>query len=78
MQYVIFSFFIFMFFVVLAIEITDARQNKIARCANCPNTINPETIALTNKCPRRSEEIYTNTAVYKHCGSFVCHLWYKP
>lgn len=77
MQYVIFSFFILIFLVILTIEITCARQ-KITYSANGPNTVNPRTTALTNKCPNCSEEIATNTAVCKHCGAFVCYLWYKP
>lgn len=77
MQYVIFSCFILIFLVVLAIEISCARQ-KVTCGANGQNTVNPRTTALTNKCPHCSEEIDTNTAVCKHCGSFVCYFWYKP
>ncbi len=77
MQYVIFSFFILIFLVVLTIEISCARQ-KIAYSTNGQNTVNPRTTALTNNCPNCSEEIDTNTAVCNHCGSFVCYFWYKP
>ncbi len=77
MQYVIFSFFILIFLVVLTIEIACARH-KVTCGANGPNTVNPRTTALTNKCPNCSEEINTNTAVCKHCGAFVCYFWYKP
>ena len=77
MQYVIFSFFILIFLVVLTIEIACARQ-KSACDANGPKSLNPRTIALTNKCPNCSDEINTNTAVCKHCGAFVCYFWYKP
>jgi len=77
MQYVIFSFFILIFLVVLAIEIACARQ-KIAYSARGPKSFNPRTIALTNNCPRCGQEIDTNTAVCKHCGAFVCYFWYKP
>jgi len=76
MQYVIFSFFILIFLVVLIIEITYARQ-KVTWGANGQNTVNPRTTALTNKCPNCSQEIDTNTAVCKHCGAFVCYFWYK-
>jgi len=78
MQYVIFSFFILIFLVVLAIEISCARQKKIAYSANGPKSFNPKTIALTDNCPNCRVEIDTNTAVCKHCGSFVCYFWYKP
>ncbi len=76
MQYVIYSFFIFIFLVVLAIEISCARQ-KVTCSANGPKTFNPKTIALTDNCPNCRVEITTNTAVCKHCGSFVCYFWYK-
>jgi len=76
MQYVIFFFFILIFLVVLAIEISYARQ-KIAYRTNGPRSFNPKITVLTNKCPNCSEEIDTNTAVCQHCGAFVCYLWYK-
>lgn len=74
------EYFIFigvMFLIVLTIEIACARQ-KVTCGANDPNTVNPRTTAITNKCPNCTEEIDTNTAVCKHCGSFVCYFWYKP
>ena len=77
MQYVIFSFFILIFLVVLTIEISCARH-KIAYSVNGPKSFNPKITALTNKCPNCSEEIDTNSAVCKHCGAFVCYFWYKP
>jgi len=77
MQYVIFSFFILIFLVVLTIEVSCARH-KVTYRANGPKSFNPKTIALTDNCPNCSEEIDTNTAVCKHCGSFVCYFWYKP
>jgi hypothetical protein len=77
MQYIIFSYFVVIFLVVLAIEISCARQ-KIAYSANGPKSFNPKTIALTDNCPNCRVEIDTNTAVCKHCGSFVCYFWYKP
>jgi len=73
------EYFIFigvMFLIVLAIEISCVRQ-KIAYSANGPKSFNPKITALTNKCPNCSKEIETNTAVCKHCGSFVCYFWYK-
>lgn len=76
MQYVIFSYFILIFLVVLAIEISCARQ-KIAYSAKGQKSFNPKITATTNKCPNCSKESDTNTAVWKHCGSFVCYFWYK-
>ena len=76
MQYVIFSYFILIFLVVLAIEISCARQ-KVAYSTNGPKSFNPKTIALTDNCPNCRVEIATNTAVCKHCGAFVCYFWYK-
>ena len=77
MQYVIFSFFILIFLVVLAIEIAYARQ-KVTYSTNGPKSFNPKTIALTDNCPNCSQEIATDTAVCKHCGAFVYYFWYKP
>jgi len=76
MQYVIFSYFILIFLVVLAIEISYARQ-KVAYSTNGPKSFNPKITATTNKCPNCSKEIDTNTAVCKHCGAFVCYFWYR-
>ena len=73
------EYFIFigvLFFIVLAIEMTEARQ-KVTCGANGQNSVNPKTTALTKKCPNCSKEIDTNTAVCKCCGSFVCYFWYK-
>jgi len=77
MQYVIFSFFLLIFIIVLAIEMTDARQKKIAFSTYDPNTFNHKNITLTKKCPGCGEEIATDTAVCKHCGAFVCYFWYR-
>jgi len=77
MQYVIFSFFILMFLVVLTIEIAGARQ-KVTYSTNGPKSFNPKTIALTDNCPNCSQEIAIDTAVCKHCGAFVYYFWYKP
>jgi len=77
MQYVIFSYFILIFLVVLAIEISCARQ-KIKHSANDAKSFSPKITALTNHCPNCSKENDTNTAVCKHCGAFVCYFWYKP
>ena len=76
MQYVIFSYFVVIFLVVLAIEISYARQ-KVAYSTNGPKSFNPKITATTNKCPNCSKEIKTNTAVCQHCGAFVCYFWYK-
>ena len=76
MQYVIFSYFVVIFLVVLAIEISCARQ-KIAYRTNGPKSFNPKTTALKNKCPNCNKETDTNTAVCQHCGAFVCYFWYK-
>jgi len=77
MEYYVIFFFAVVTIAVLLIERADARQKKIAFSGNYPDKLNPTTSDMKDSCPNCSEVNDTNTAVCKHCGTFVCYFWYK-